>query len=305
MRLPAVVRQHRKIRFDTRDLPIHTARMMNDYQRIAKAIDYLTQHATQQPALDDVAAHVHLSPYHFQRLFCQWAGVSPKRFLQILTLENARPLVSDDYSMLETSERIGLSSASRLYDHFVTLEAVTPGEFKSGGHKLHIEYGVHPTPFGELLVAQTARGICRASFTETDGKEQVIQHLNDDWPNATLVENPSATAAIATALSAMCQGQPPAAKLRLQVSGTNFQVAVWRALLHTAAGDTLSYGDIATRLAKPRSVRAVANAVGANPVALLIPCHRVIRKSGALGGYRWGEQRKKVIRFYEQRCHTS
>jgi AraC family transcriptional regulator, regulatory protein of adaptative response / methylated-DNA-[protein]-cysteine methyltransferase len=273
---------------------------MNDYQRIAKAIEFLSQHVEQQPTLEQVAAHVHLSAFHFQRLFCQWAGISPKRFLQIMTLEYAKALVGAHSSLLETSGHLGLSSASRLYDHFVALEAVTPGEFKSGGHGLNIEYGLHKTPFGELLVAKTQRGICRAAFTEIEGRDAEIQQLHTQWPHAVISENTLNTSDMAELITTLSSGEKPAGPLSLHVSGTNFQVAVWRALLNTGSGDTLTYTDIADTINKPQSVRAVANAVGANPVALLIPCHRVIRKSGALGGYRWGEQRKQVIRFYEQ-----
>lgn len=273
---------------------------MNDYLRIAKAIEFLSQHVEQQPTLDEVAAHVHLSAFHFQRLFCQWAGVSPKRLLQLMTLEKAKLLTNQNSSLLETSERVGLSSASRLYDHFVSLEAVTPGEFKSGGDKLRIDYGLHPTPFGELLIAQTHRGVCRAAFTDTEGRDSEIRQLKLDWPNAMIVENAPVSAAIAGSIIALMRGEKPPADIPVHVNGTNFQVAVWRALLSTGAGDTFSYSDVARHIQKPRSVRAVANAVGANPVALLIPCHRVIRKSGALGGYRWGEQRKQMLRVYEQ-----
>ena len=273
---------------------------MNDYQRIAKAINYLSQHVGQQPTLDEVAAHVHLSAFHFQRLFCQWAGISPKRFLQILTLETAKPLVCGDHSLLQTSERMGLSSASRLYDHFVSLEAVTPGEFKSGGHNLHIEYGLHQTPFGELLLARTQRGICKAAFIDDDNRQYEIRNLYQCWPNALIVENASGSSEVAATICGLLRGEEPPAKISLYVHGTNFQVAVWRALLSIGSGDSLNYSDIANQIHKPLSVRAVANAVGANPVALLIPCHRVIRKSGALGGYRWGEERKEAIRFYER-----
>lgn len=273
---------------------------MNDYQRIAKAIEYLSRQVEQQPTLDEVAAHVHLSAFHFQRLFCQWAGISPKRFLQVMTLEKAKPLVNKSSSLLTTSERVGLSSPSRLYDHFVVLEAVTPGEFKSGGMNLRIDYGVHQTPFGGLMIAQTPRGVCRAAFVEHNTHQTEVRQLSADWPNAKIVENQGGTAAIARTITELSRGNKPSTAIALHVKGTNFQVAVWRALLSSGSGDTLSYSDVADRVNKPRSVRAVANAVGANPVALLIPCHRVIRKSGALGGYRWGEQRKQVIRFYEQ-----
>jgi len=273
--------------------------MMNDYQRIAKAIDFLSQHVEQQPTLAEVAAQVHLSAFHFQRLFCQWAGVSPKRFLQILTTEKAKTLLSRQDSLMHTAEQLGLSSTSRLYDHFVSLEAVTPGEYKSGGQQLHIEYGVHPSLFGDLLIAQTPRGICNAAFIEGDNAEAEICDLRERWPHAVIRENPDSTAIAAGKVADLARGQPPEHTIPLHVSGTNFQVAVWRALLRTSAGDTLSYGDIATQLEQPTAVRAVANAIAVNPVALFIPCHRVIRKSGALGGYRWGVPRKQMIRFYE------
>ncbi|TFH74677.1 methylated-DNA--[protein]-cysteine S-methyltransferase [Gammaproteobacteria bacterium LSUCC0112] len=272
---------------------------MNDYQRIAKAVDFLSQHVEQQPTLADVAAQVHLSAFHFQRLFCQWAGVSPKRFLQILTTEKAKTLLSRQTSLMQTAEQLGLSSTSRLYDHFVTLEAVTPGEYKSGGQQLHIEYGIHPSLFGDLLIAQTPRGICNVAFIEGDEADLEIRDLHNRWPHAVITENPASTATVASMMAGLSRGQAPEHSIPLHVSGTNFQVAVWRALLNTGAGDTVSYSDIAGQINKPASVRAVANAIAANPVALLIPCHRVIRKSGALGGYRWGEPRKQVIRVYE------
>lgn len=273
--------------------------MMNDYQRIAKAIDFLSQHVEQQPTLEQVAAHVHLSAFHFQRLFCQWAGISPKRFLQVITLEKAKSQVSAQRSLLDISGSVGLSSSSRLYDHFVSLEAVTPGEFKKGGLDLQINYGLHMTPFGELLIAQTPRGICKAVFTETDGKDAEILRLQAQWPNAVIVQDHRHTEMTASAICRLLRGETPAEKMPLHVAGSNFQVAVWRALLAIAPGDSQTYSGIAQHIQTPNATRAVANAIAANPVALLIPCHRVIRKSGALGGYRWGEQRKQVIRFYE------
>ncbi|MBU2099280.1 MAG: helix-turn-helix domain-containing protein, partial [Gammaproteobacteria bacterium] len=219
--------------------------MMNDYQRIAKAIEYLSRQVEQQPTLDEVAAHVHLSAFHFQRLFCQWAGISPKRFLQVMTLEKAKPLVNKSSSLLTTSERLGLSSPSRLYDHFVLLEAVTPGEFKSGGMNLRIDYGVHQTPFGGLMIAQTPRGVCRAAFVEHNTHQTEVLQLSADWPNAEIVENQSGTAAIAKTITELSRGNKPSTAIPLHVKGTNFQVAVWRALLSSGSGDTLSYSDLA------------------------------------------------------------
>lgn len=273
--------------------------MMNDYQRIAKAINFLSQHVEQQPSLGEVAAHVHLSAFHFQRLFCRWVGISPKRFLQVMTLEKARPLVAGQLSMLQTSERVGLSSSSRLYDHFVTLDAVTPGEFKNGGRELSIEYGFHPTLFGEMLIARTRRGICNALFIDGETRDAARQHLQQLWPHAHLVENAGHTVDVARQIGTLSRGGSPADPIALHVRGSSFQMAVWRALLSTGSGDSVSYSTVAQQMRRPLAVRAVANAVAANPVALLIPCHRVIRSSGALGGYRWGLERKQNIRLLE------
>lgn len=272
----------------------------NDYRRIAKAITFLADNINRQPTLDEVAAHVHLSAFHFQRLFCQWAGITPKRFLQVMTLDKAKGLIADGASLAEAGEQTGLSSTSRLYDHFVTLDAVTPGEFKLGGASLVIDYGVHPGLFGDLLLACTPRGICKAVFVDIAGLDDELTALQQEWPLATLHHNPQRTLEYAAQVSALLHSGTSNTRLPLTVRGTNFQVAVWRALLQTASGDSLSYSELARRLGRPQSVRAVANAVAANPVALLIPCHRVIRDSGALSGYRWGIERKRLLRFYEK-----
>lgn len=303
---------------------------MSDYERIEKAIAYLVAHVGRQPSLDEVAAQVHLSPFHFQRLFCQWAGTTPKRFLQVLTVERGKlllqqsplsansnqtkPIQKDDNpkkdnqknqqnqsaasSVLATAQAIGLSGSSRLHDHFVQLEAVTPGEFKQQGRNLHIDYGVHVTPFGALFVAMTQRGICRASFVDFSSLEQELATLRKDWPLASIEPNEAKTAVV---VNRLFQPQPESsAPLSVQVSGTNFQVAVWRALLKIPCGSLMSYSQLANTLGCPTASRAVANAIGANPVAFLIPCHRVIRQSGALGGYRWGVTKKQLIQTWEQ-----
>ena len=275
----------------------------HDYQRIAKAIRFLAANIQQQPTLDQVAAHVNLSVFHFQRLFCQWAGITPKRFLQVMTLDHAKRLITEGASLPEASEQSGLSSPSRLYDHFVTLEAVTPGQFKQSGTALAIDYGIHDTAFGELLLACTTRGICKAAFIDQN-PEQELQSLQHEWPHADLRHNQENTAVLAEQISELLKTGKTRNTVPLYVRGTNFQVAVWKALLQTTTADSLSYSELARRLGRPQSVRAVANAVAANPVALLIPCHRVIRESGALSGYRWGPERKQALRFYE-RLHTS
>ena len=271
---------------------------MNDYDRIASAISYITTNVTAQPTLDDVAAHVHLSPFHFQRLFSRWAGTTPKRFLQMLTLELGKNLLQQSGSLLEVSDKLGLSSASRLHDHFVQLEAVTPGEYRSKGEGLVIEYGEHDTPFGRLFVAQTPRGVCRAAFIGIAGVDDQLQQLRKHWPLATYLMNDAETAHVAGLLATTPEAC--ARPLPLQVAGTNFQVAVWRALLRIPAGSAVTYSQIAHAVGAPAAVRAAGTAIGANPVAFLIPCHRVIQQSGALGGYRWGLERKQAMQVWER-----
>ncbi len=290
---------------------------MSDYQRIATAIRFITQHAREQPALEDIAAAVNLSPFHFQRLFSQWAGTSPKRFLQVLTLERGKFLLRQQLPLLEAADELGLSGSSRLHDHFVQLEAVTPGEYQRAGAGLTIRYGVADTPFGPMFIAQTPRGLCRAAFIATgedepDSQQQHQQQhqelsaaeelaaLQAEWPAAELLEDRAAAQQLVATLFAARGSTSATAPLSLHVRGTNFQLAVWRALLKIPAGQALSYGQLAAQLGQPTAARAIGNAVGANPVAFMIPCHRVIQQSGALGGYRWGPLRKQVIQSWER-----
>lgn len=270
---------------------------MSDYDRIARAIAYITANVTAQPTLEDVAAHVHLSPFHFQRLFSRWAGTTPKRFLQVLTLELGKKLLEESGSLLDVSGKLGLSSSSRLHDHFVQLEAVTPGEYRGKGKELVIEYGEHDTPFGKLFVAQTPRGVCRAAFTEEDAASVQLDLLRKTWPLAAYRNSMKRTAEVAKLLSG---AEKPDRPLSLHVAGTNFQVAVWRALLRIPAASAVTYSQVAQAVGSPRAVRAAGTAIGANPVAFLIPCHRVIQQSGALGGYRWGLERKQAMQAWER-----
>lgn len=277
-----------------------------NYKRIEKAIAYLVDHAGEQPSLEEVAAQVHLSPFHFQRLFCQWAGTTPKRFLQVLTLERGKQLLQQSRSVLEVSHDIGLSGSSRLHDHFVQLEAVTPGEFKQKGRDLQLDYGVHATPFRPLFIAMTPRGICKASFIDFSSLEQELAALQQAWPLSTLQHNHALTAPVVDRMFSLQYEHHQQYKhdslqkpFSLHVSGTNFQVAVWRALLKIPSGSLVSYSGLANTLGYPKASRAVANAIGANPVAWMIPCHRVIRESGALGGYRWGIAKKQLIQTWE------
>ena len=272
---------------------------MSDYDRIASAMAYLVDRAIDQPSLEEIAAHVHLSPYHFQRLFCRWAGTTPKRFLQVLTLERGKVLLESSRSLLEVSHELGLSGSSRLHDHFVQLEAVTPGEYKSRGKQVHIEYGVHDTPLGPMFVAVTQRGVCRAEFMDFNSMDELLDNLHNAWPHSSIRESlPSTRHAIDAFFSSDTASKH--GPLSLHVAGTNFQIAVWRALLKIPTGAVASYADVAKSLGAPRSARAVGNAIGANPVALLIPCHRVIQQSGALGGYRWGPSKKLMAQTWEQ-----
>ncbi len=270
---------------------------MSDYDRIAQAISFITNRVNSQPTLDEIAAHIHLSPFHFQRLFCRWAGMTPKRFLQTLTLERAKQLLSESKSLLEVSDSLGLSSGSRLYDHFVHLEATTPGEYKTGGIGLTIEYGEHDTPFGKVFIATTPRGVCNLAFLEHEGTDEHQAGLYKKWPHAEIHKNHDRTLVVIEAMFSkeMKLDRP----LSLHVSGTNFQTSVWKALLQIPPGAVASYSQVATAIGRPSAARAVGLAVGANPVAFLIPCHRIIQQSGKLGGYHWGETRKHAIHAWE------
>lgn len=271
-----------------------------NYQRIEKAIQYLETNFREQPNLDELAREMHVSPFHFQRIFTEWAGISPKRFLQFLTKEHLKDRLQHSKNLIDAAEVAGLSSQSRVYDLFVTLEAVTPQEFKEKGAGLLIEYGFQKTPFGECLIALTERGICGLYFVQDGEREPAMTALRENWENATLLENTEKTAAIASQVfGANNHGK----KLHLLVKGTNFQVKVWEALLQIPQGEVRSYENIAKRIQQPKALQAVGSAIGANNIAYLIPCHRVIRKDGISGNYRWGAARKKSMLAYEM-AHT-
>ncbi|MGY4041946.1 bifunctional transcriptional activator/DNA repair enzyme AdaA [Aeromonas hydrophila] len=270
---------------------------MSDYARIADAIRFIASQVARQPTLDEIAAHVHLSPFHFQRLFSRWAGVTPKRYLQVLTLERAKALLQESRPLLEVADTLGLSSGSRLYDHFVQLEAVTPGEYKQRGAGLVIDHGVHDTPFGQAFVALTPRGVCNFLFLDDQDPQTPLTALAHSWPEAELREAPSRTQGVIHTMfdSSKALDRP----ISLHVSGTNFQISVWRALLQIPPAKVVSYAQVASAVGNPKAARAVGLAVGANPVALMIPCHRVIQQNGKLGGYHWGETRKQAIHAWE------
>jgi AraC family transcriptional regulator, regulatory protein of adaptative response / methylated-DNA-[protein]-cysteine methyltransferase len=269
-----------------------------DYQRIERAIRYLQAHFLEQPDLATVARAAHLSEYHFQRLFSRWAGISPKRFLQFLTLEHAKRQLAESKAVLTAALDSGLSGPGRLHDLFVAVEAVTPGEFKSRGAGLRIEYGFHPTRFGPCLLGLTQRGICWLSFVSDPGNRAALQELKSHWCGATFAEQPDATGPVAKRIFPGHGGRQQS-PLSLLLIGTNFQIKVWRALLAIPAGAVVSYEAIGARIGAPSAARAIGSAVGQNAVAYLIPCHRVIRKSGLPGGYRWGEERKRAMLAWE------
>ena len=266
--------------------------LSDDYLRIEQAILYLDNHYTEQPSLEEVAANVGLSEFHFQRLFTRWAGVSPKRFLQYLTKEGAKDLLNLSENLLDTTHQIGLSSLGRLHDLFVNAEAVSPGEYKSRGLGLTIRYGLHPTPFGKCLLAVTERGICHLSFVQTSEGDS-IDALVEDWKRAEMIEDHRATAPLVEPIFDLSRRGNT--NLQVHLRGTNFQIKVWEALLNIPAGAVTTYEGIAARIGKPGAMRAVGTAVGHNPIAVLIPCHRVIRKVGEFGNYRYGAPRKKAL----------
>ena len=283
-----------------------------DYVRIESALKYLSERAGAQPTLADVADHIGLSEHHLQRLFTRWAGISPKRFLQFNTVESAKALLRESRSVLDTTYSTGLSSGGRLHDLFVTLEAMTPGEFKALGAGLRIAMGFHDSPFGECLIAVTDRGICGLSFVVDDDRAGAFAELSARWPGATFVDDPRATQPVAQQVFAAWRGEAwepnhqdaapsgrAQASLSVLVRGTNFQVRVWEALLRIPPGSVSTYETIATAVGDRGATRAVGSAIARNPVAYLIPCHRVIRKTGAFGGYHWGAARKVAMLMRE------
>jgi AraC family transcriptional regulator of adaptative response/methylated-DNA-[protein]-cysteine methyltransferase len=272
--------------------------LSTDYQRVAAAIHYLETNYRNQPELDDLAAHLHLSPFHLQRLFTRWAGISPKRFVQYLTAEHAKQRLNEEQSVLDAAYDAGLSGPSRLHDLLIATEAVTPGEYKSKGAGLGIRYGRHATPFGDALLAATERGVCKLAFVDDDNWPAAIAELRTQWAGAALVEDPAYTQPLVDAIFPSEPGQGER-KLTLLLKGTNFQLKVWEALLRIPQGGTASYEDVAAAIGQPTAARAVGGAVGANNIAYLIPCHRVIRKSGVIQDYHWGPTRKKAMLAWE------
>jgi AraC family transcriptional regulator of adaptative response/methylated-DNA-[protein]-cysteine methyltransferase len=267
-----------------------------DYARIERAIHFIEANVRRRPSLEEVAAGAGLSPFHFQRLFRRWAGISPKRFVQYLTAGEAERALRASASLLEAAEEAGLSSPGRLHDLIVAIHAVTPGELKQRGEGLMIRYGIQPSPFGDCLLAVTERGICWLSFIDARDRGGAVADLRRYWSGALLQEETNATRSVAEQVFVPARR---GGRFDLFVHGTNFQIKVWEALLMIPSGSVASYQEIARRIGAPKATRAVGTAVGQNPVSYLIPCHRVIRKSGEFGRYGGGVVRKKALLGWE------
>jgi len=269
-----------------------------DYQRIEKAIAFLSAHASEQPDLSRAARATHMSEYHFQRVFTRWAGISPKRFLQFLTVEHAKKHLRASKAILDAALASGLSGPGRLHDLFVKAEAVTPGEFKSRGAGIELRYGFHPTRFGNCLLGVTERGVCWLSFLDNGNERAAVRELNTHWSGAKISENRELTLPMANRIFAGIKSQAKQ-PLGLLLMGTNFQLKVWNALLRIPVGSVRTYSTVGEMIGAQRAARAIGSAVGQNAIGYLIPCHRVIRESGMLGGYRWGEERKRAMLGWE------
>lgn len=267
-----------------------------NYQRIAEAIEYLKANYKDQPSLDLVAENAHVSPFHFQRLFTDWAGVSPKKFLQFISLQHAKEILKNSTATLsDAAAATGLSSTSRLHDLFVHIEGMTPGEYKNGGKELTISYSFSETLFGDVIVASTPKGVCFMAFFET--KENAFIDLQSHFPNAHFIQ--SGNVYHEGALKIFNKDEKDLNQVKLHLKGTEFQLKVWDALLKIPMGDLTTYGALAASIQKPSASRAVGTAIGSNPIAFLIPCHRVIQASGNIGGYMWGTTRKTAMIGWE------
>ncbi|ASV07472.1 bifunctional helix-turn-helix domain-containing protein/methylated-DNA--[protein]-cysteine S-methyltransferase [Leptospira interrogans] len=270
---------------------------MSHYQKIAEAIQFIQKNAISQPELDEVAKSVNLSPFHFQRLFTEWAGVSPKQFLQYITLQNAKSILSKPQTTLfDAAFETGLSGTSRLHDLFVKIEGMTPGEFKNGGENIKIRYSFQRSVFGNYLIASTEKGICNLFFYDIS-EEQIVSELKEQWNRADIIEQMDENQnRVIRFFDKTLNGHE---KIKLHLKGTEFQIKVWEALLKIPEGQLSSYSDIADLIGQENASRAVGTAIGKNPIGYLIPCHRVIKSTGGIGEYRWGSERKMAMIGWE------
>lgn len=268
-----------------------------NYERIAAAIRFIKENRQEQPRLETIAGHVHMSPAHFQRMFQEWAGISPKNFLQYLNVEYAKRILKQTHaSLFDTACEVGLSGTGRLHDLFVNIEGMTPGEYKNGGQALRINYSFAETPFGWVMVASTDKGICHLAFVD-EGEEEALGSLKQLFPNAAYTQCPDRKQE--DALSVFNRDWSKPDEIKLHLKGTSFQLKVWETLLEIPAGGLTTYADLATKSGHEGACRAVGTAIGRNPVAFLIPCHRVIKATGDIGNYHWGEVRKEAIIGWE------
>ena len=287
-------------------LDFSAARMMNaapigqggDYEAVRRAIEFISTHWRAQPSIETIAEHVGLSPSHFQHLFKRWAGLTPKAFLQAITVERARERLRDSASVLDAAYDVGLSGPSRLHDLFVSHDAMTPGDYRRRGEGLRFSYGFHASPFGEAIVVATPRGLAGLGFVDDGNRAGALADMQRRWPRATLIEDQAATAPLARRAFDPAQWRPDQ-PLRVVMIGSDFELRVWETLLTLPMGCATTYSDIARRIGQPTAARAVGAAVGRNPISFVVPCHRVLGRSGALTGYHWGLARKQAIIGWE------
>lgn len=288
---------------DTATLPRNTLEVAvppkpSDYEVVRRAIEFISGEWRDQPSLETIAAHVGMKPMSLQRLFTRWAGLTPKGFLQAVTLDRARTLLKDSASVLDATFEVGLSGPGRLHDLFVTHDAMTPGEYKAKGEGLTIRYGFHPSPFGTALVMATAHGLAGLAFADDGGEAAALADMSGRWPRATYVADQTGTQAYVRRIfdrATWREGQP----LRIVMIGSDFEITVWETLLKLPLGTATTYSDIAAHIGRPNAARAVGTAVGRNPISFVVPCHRVVGKGGSLCGYHWGLTRKRAILGWE------
>jgi AraC family transcriptional regulator of adaptative response/methylated-DNA-[protein]-cysteine methyltransferase len=266
-----------------------------NYTRIAEAIQYLQTHHREQPELTELAEQVHLSPFHFQRIFTEWAGVSPKKFLQYISLQHAKEMLKNQANLFDTAEEVGLSGTGRLHDLFISIEGMTPGDYKNGGQALTINYSFAETIFGDIIVASTPKGICNLAFY--DDEQQALENLFAAFPNASFKQRTDQLQQ--QALHVFRKDSSELSQVKLHLKGTPFQIKVWESLLKIPMGKFTTYGNLAQYLQNPNASRAVGSAIGDNPVAFIIPCHRVIQSTGNFGQYHWGSLRKTAMLGWE------
>ena len=278
--------------------PMNDEAALSDYEIVKRAIAYTTENYRAQPQVEAIAHAAGTDPRHLNELFRRWCGLSPNVFLQSVTLDHARKILRESPNILDASYELGLSGPGRLHDLFVTHEAMSPGEWKTGGEGLEIHYGFHPSPFGSALILATARGLCGLAFADIGGERAALDDMKSRWPNARYIEDSARTVPYAQRIFDSGKWQPDT-PLRVVLIGTDFEVRVWETLLKIPMGRATTYSDIAKKLARPKAARAVGAAVGKNPISFVVPCHRVVGKSGALTGYHWGLTRKRAMLGWE------